>query len=160
MEAYEAIRKRLGVNLSNTDNLGDTVTVITKKADQHQGEWITTGDIRVRYPRARAAVTTYEQRRNQQNNRDTHAKRLLGHTWQIYPTIIPTGHNGETSQDDTLHKAYVACSNFKRKDNSNLLQLFRDSLHELCDRLYDLDAEHDTPPEDFYTTLAYATEAA
>ena len=72
-EAHEAIRKRLGVNLSYTDNLGDTVTIVTKKADRHQGEGITTVDIRVRFPSARAAVTTYEQQRNQQNNRDTHA---------------------------------------------------------------------------------------
>jgi hypothetical protein len=56
-EAHAAIRKRLGMNLSYTDNLADSVTVVTKKADRHQGEWITTGDIRVRFPIARAAVT-------------------------------------------------------------------------------------------------------
>ena len=35
-----------------------------------------------------------------------------------------------------------------------------DKLHELYDILYDLDAEHDNPREDFYTTLSDATEAA
>jgi uncharacterized protein (DUF1330 family) len=64
-EAHAAIRNRLGVNLNYTDNLGDTVIAVTKKADQHQGEWITTGDTRVRFPSVRAAVTTYEQQKNQ-----------------------------------------------------------------------------------------------
>jgi hypothetical protein len=63
-EAHASIRKRLGENLSYTDNLGDTVTIVTEKADQHQGEWITTGDIRFGLPGARVAVTTYEQQRN------------------------------------------------------------------------------------------------
>jgi hypothetical protein len=63
-EAHAAIRKRLGVNLSYTDNMGDIVTLVTKKADHHQGEWITTCDIRGRFPNARAAVTAYEQQRN------------------------------------------------------------------------------------------------
>ena len=69
---------------------------------------------------------------------------MLGHTGQVCPTIIPTRHSGETSQGDTLHKAYVACSNFRGTNNICLLQLFKDSLHELYDKLYDLDAEHVT----------------
>jgi hypothetical protein len=35
-----------------------------------------------------------------------------------------------------------------------------DSLHEPYDKLYDLDAKHVTQPEDFYTTLLDAKEAA
>ena len=65
-EAHAAIRKRLGVNLSHTNTMGDAVTVVTKKADRYQDEWILiTGDIRDRFPNARAAVTTYEQQRKQ-----------------------------------------------------------------------------------------------
>ena len=37
-EAYAAIRKRLGVNLFYTDALGDTVTVVTRICDKHQGD--------------------------------------------------------------------------------------------------------------------------
>jgi len=84
---------------------------------------------------------------------------LLGHTWQVCPTLISTGHNGETTQDDTLNKAFVACTNFRGKDISNLLQIFRDNLHELYDKLDDLNAEHVNQPEDFYTTLSDATKA-
>jgi len=131
-EAHAAIRKRLGANLCYIDTLRDTVTVVTKKADQHQGEWITTGDIRVRFPSARAVGTTYEQQRNQQRNTDTHADRLLGHTGQVSLTLIPARYIGEIAHDDTLHKA---CTNFRGKDNINLLQLFRDNLHELYDKL-------------------------
>ena len=64
-EAHASIRKRLGVNLFYTDALGDTVTIVTRKPDKHQGEYILTCDIRVRFPSRRAAFTTYEQQRNQ-----------------------------------------------------------------------------------------------
>jgi hypothetical protein len=59
-EAHAAIRNRLGINLFHTDTLGDTITVVTKKAEQQHGEWITTWDIRVRFPSARATRSTYE----------------------------------------------------------------------------------------------------
>jgi hypothetical protein len=74
---------------------------------------------------------------------------LLGHTRQVCPILIPTRHNGETTQDDTLLKAFVACTNFRGKDNNNILQLFRDSKHELYGRLFDIDADHISHPEDF-----------
>ncbi len=59
-EAHAAICKCVGVNLCYPDTLGDTVTVDTKKAGQHQEEWITTGDIRVRIPSATAVGTAYK----------------------------------------------------------------------------------------------------
>ena len=127
-----------------------------KKAEQQHREWITTGDIIVRFPSARAAGTTYEHQRNQHQNIDTQADRLLVHTWHVCPTLIPTRHVEETSQDDSLHTLFVACTNFRGKDNRNLLHIFRDSLHELYDRLYDIDADHINHPEDFYTTLSDA----
>jgi hypothetical protein len=117
-----------------------------------------TWDIRVRFPSARAAGSTYEQQRSQHHNRNTHADRLLGHTRQICPTLIPKGRTGETAQDDTLHKAFVSCANFRGKDSNNLLQLFRDSLQELYDMLYDIDAENLSQPDDFYTALSDATK--
>jgi hypothetical protein len=85
---------------------------------------------------------------------------LLGHTGQVCPTLIPTWHSRETAQDDTLHKAFVACANFRGKDISSLLQQFKDNLHELYDRLYVIDAAHLSQPEDFYTALSDATETA
>ena len=54
------IRQRLGINLLYTDAIGDTVTVVTRKAETQQGEWTLTGDIRVRFPSARAATSAYE----------------------------------------------------------------------------------------------------
>ena len=85
---------------------------------------------------------------------------MLGHTGQVCPTLIPTEHNGETTQDDTLHKAFVACTNFRGKDYTSLLHIFMDSLHDIYDRLYDIDAEPHNQPEDFYTALSDAKEAA
>jgi len=49
-EAHIEIRKRLGINLFYTDALEDTIKVVTKKAYKHQGDWILTRDIRVRFP--------------------------------------------------------------------------------------------------------------
>jgi hypothetical protein len=49
-ETHAAIRNRLGVRLFYTDSLGDTVTVVTRKSDKHQGDWILTGDVKVRFP--------------------------------------------------------------------------------------------------------------
>ena len=83
---------------------------------------------------------------------------MLGHTGQVCPTLIPTGHTGETAQDDSLHKAFVSCANFWGKDNSNLLKLFWDSLQELYGRQYDIDAEHFSHLEDFYTARSEAIE--
>jgi len=79
-EAHAAIRKWLGINLFYTYTLGDTIMVVTIKAEQHQGEWIATGDIKVRIPSARAAVIAYERQKTQLQSRDTHADRLFGHT--------------------------------------------------------------------------------
>jgi hypothetical protein len=88
-EAHATIRKRLCVNLFYTHALGDIVSVVIRKFDKHQGDWILTGDIRVRFSSRRAASTAYEHQRNQQNNKDTQAARLIGHSGQVCPTLIP-----------------------------------------------------------------------
>ena len=138
----------------------EPITIVTRKAKQRQGELILLGDIRVRFPRARAAGTTYEQQRNEQHDIDTHAYRMLGHTEHVFPTFMPTGHIGETSQDDSLRKAFVACQAFRGKDNNNLSPLFQDSLHELYDMLFDIDADVINAPEDIYTAISDAMEAS
>ena len=74
-EAHATIRKRLGVNLFCTDALGDIVTIVARKSDKHQGDWILACDIKIRFPNMRAACTSYEQQRNQQSNMDTQAAR-------------------------------------------------------------------------------------
>jgi hypothetical protein len=79
-EAHFKIRKRLGINMFYTDALGDTITVVTKDSDKHQGDQILTGEIRVRFPSPRAACTVYDQQREQHNNMDTQSSRLIGHT--------------------------------------------------------------------------------
>ena len=74
------IRQRLGIHLLYTDAIGDTVTIVTRKTEKQQGEWTLPGDIRVRFPSARAAASAYEQQRTQHHNRDTQASRLLSYT--------------------------------------------------------------------------------
>ena len=59
-EEHTTIRKSLGVNLFSTDALGDTVTVITRTSGKHQGEWVLTVDIRVRFPSRRETGLAYE----------------------------------------------------------------------------------------------------
>jgi len=126
--AHTPIRQRLGINLLYTDAIGDTVRVVTRKAEKQHGEWTLICDIRVRFPSARAAASVYEQHRTQHHNRDTQASRLLSYTSHVCPTFIPTGHTSETSQEDNLHKAYIACPMFRGRDNAALHQLFRDNL--------------------------------
>jgi hypothetical protein len=158
-EAHATIRKRLGVNFFYTDAQGDTVTVVTRKSEKYQGEWYLIGDIWVRFSSPRAAGTSYEQQRKQQKNIDTHASRLLGQSRQACPTLIPTCHNGETSQDDSLHKVFFSCSTFKGKDNNGINHLFRENIHEIYDMPFDIDVEPIDIPVDYYTTIANATEA-
>jgi hypothetical protein len=148
-EAHIEIRKRLGINLFYTDTLGDTITVVTKKSDKHQGDWILTGDIRVRFPSPRATITMYDQQRKQHNNMDTHLSRLIGHTGQACPILIPSGHRGETSQDESLHKAYISCKTFRGKDHNGIQQLFRDNLREIYDKIFDINAEPLPTPEEY-----------
>jgi hypothetical protein len=72
------------------DTLDDAITVVTRKSGKHQGDWILTGDVRFRFHSRRAVGAAYEQQRNQPNNRDTQAARLIGHSGQVCPTLIPT----------------------------------------------------------------------
>jgi len=65
--AHATICKRLGVNLFYTDALGDTVAVVTRKSNNHQGDWILTDNIMVQFPNKRATGVAYEQKRNQRN---------------------------------------------------------------------------------------------
>jgi hypothetical protein len=124
-----------------THALGNTITVVTKKSDKHQGDWIMMGDIRVRFPNPRSAGTVYEQQRKQHNNKDTQSAPLIGHIGQVCPSIIPEDHNLETSQDESLHKVYISCSAFRGKDINGINQLFRDNLRETYDTIFDIDAE-------------------
>ena len=93
-------------------------------------------------------------------NKDTHASRLLGHSRQVCTALIPSSLSGETSQDDSLHKVYISCSTFRGKYNNGINQLFRDNLHEIYDRLFDIDAEPIDISENYYTAIATATEVA
>jgi hypothetical protein len=97
--AHIAIRRRLGINLMHIDAQGDIITVVTKKTDKQQGEWTTTGDIRVRFATSRAAKSAYEQQRSQHNNRDTQAERMLTYTEHVCPVLLPIGHTNEASED-------------------------------------------------------------
>ena len=138
----------------HTDDNGDIITVVTKKSDQQQGAWILTGDIRVRFPSNREATSAYAQQRNQHNNRDPKAERLLTHGGQVSPTIIPSGHNIEASEDATSHRLHVSCATFRGKDGAGLLQLFRDSLSKTYENILALDTTDDFQvPKDFYSAL-------
>ena len=105
------------------------------------------------------AVTVYDQQRKQHNNRDAQSPRLIGHTGRVCAFLIPSGHSGETSQDDSLNKAYISCPAFRGKGSNGIHKLFRDILREIYDKIFDIDAEPLPIPEDYYTAIANATEA-
>ena len=48
----------------------------------------------------------------------------------------------------------------KGRDSAALHQLFRDSLQELYDMLFDIDADALAVPEDYYSAIAEASELA
>ncbi len=79
--AVHAIRKRIGIAL-HMDTLGDPITVVTKKANTN-ADWILTGDIRVRFPSKRSAITAYEQQRAPVRGHGDSESRILTHDGQI-----------------------------------------------------------------------------
>jgi hypothetical protein len=159
-EAYRALKTQMGFNIPPTDTHGDTVTVVTKRSDT-AGSWVTTGDIRVRFASARAAITAYHQQRTQQNKKETKADRLLNHTGQVCHMLIPSGHTNETSQDPTLHKAYASSQMFRGLDNNSISQLFKQSLQAHYELLLEEVGEKEfVTPTDFYSTIFEAIDKA
>jgi len=157
--AHTTIRERLGINPLYTDAIRGSVIVVKRKTEKQQGEWTLIGDLRVRFPSARAASTINEQQRTQHLNKDTQSSRMLSQREQVCPTFIPTGHTAETSHDDNLHKAYISCTMFRGRDSATLQQLFIDNLQEIYDRLFHIDVDALAIPDDFYTSIAEATES-
>jgi hypothetical protein len=129
--------------------------------DEQQGEWITTGDIRVRFATDRAAKSADEQQRIQHNNRDKQADRLRTYTGHVCPVLLPTGHNNEASEDASLHRLHVSSAAFRGLDAGRLLQLFKDSLKDVYENTISLDGgDAQQIPDDYYTALNEATEAS
>ena len=85
---------------------------------------------------------------------------MIGHIGQVCPILIPSGQSGETSQDDSLRRAYISCPAFRERDHNGIHQLFKDSLWEIYDKIFDIDAEPLPNPEDYYTPISIAIEAA
>jgi hypothetical protein len=46
------------------------------------------------------------------------------------------------------------------KDNATIQQLSKDCLHEIHDKLFDIDADALEVPEDYYSAIAAATKTA
>ena len=85
---------------------------------------------------------------------------MLSYTGQVCPIFILTGHTSETSQENSLRKAYIACPMLRGTGSAALHQLFKGSLQELYDRLFDIDANALAVPDDYYSTIAEAIELA
>ncbi len=67
-----------------------------------------------------AAATAYDQQRAHHHTRDLNTDRLISHTEQVCPAIIPTGHTKESAQDDSLHKVFLSSNKFRGKDHAGL----------------------------------------
>ena len=79
--AVRAIRKRIGIALY-MDDYGDPITVVTKKANTNS-DWFLTGDIRVRFPSKRSALSAYEQHRAPFKGREDSEHRLITYDGRI-----------------------------------------------------------------------------
>jgi hypothetical protein len=144
----------------HSNSQGDVIIVATKNSDK-QGEWILTGDIRVRFPNSRSSSSTYKQQRCQHSNKDTRAERLLTYSGQVRPIFVPERHTSEASEDASLHRVHIACATFRGRDGGSLLQLFRDTLSTIYENIITLDSvEAFQMPEDYFTTLNEVVEVA
>ena len=85
---------------------------------------------------------------------------MLSYTSQVCLTFIPTRHKSKNSQEDSLHKAFIACPMFRGMDIATLKQLFKDNLQEMYDKLFEIDADALAVPEDYYSSIAEATDSA
>ena len=80
--------------------------------------------------------------------------RLLTHSGNDNPVILPTGHMGEESDDPSLHKIFLSCANFRGKDNTALQTLLQDSLAEQYDEILLHPDDHFIIPEGFVDIMA------
>jgi len=86
---------------------------------------------------------------------------MLTYGGQVSPTLIPSRHNNEASEDATLHRLHVSCATFRGKDVAGLLQLFRYNLSKAYESILALDTSHDFQVlADFYSALNEAVEVA
>jgi hypothetical protein len=60
--ASDQVRNNLGVALQHDDH-GDPITVVTKRTTPSSSMWVTTGDVKIRFPSAEVARTVYTQQR-------------------------------------------------------------------------------------------------
>ena len=60
-EAHRAVKTRMSINLFPTDTHGDTIMIVTRKANIQTGTWTLTGDIKIHFGSARAAILAYQQ---------------------------------------------------------------------------------------------------
>ena len=143
----------------HTNVHGDIITVVTIKSEHQQGAWILTGDIKVRFPSNMVAISAYAQQRDQHDTKDPRAERLLTHEGQVSPTLIPSSHNNEASEDASLHRIHASCAAFRGKNGAGLLRLFRDSLSTIYDNILALDIVDEFQVlEDFYSVLNEAAD--
>jgi hypothetical protein len=102
----------------------------------------------------------YNQQKNQQNNKHTHAGRLLTHSGQVCPTLIPSGHANNESQDASLHTVYASSHMFRGRDGVFLQHLLKDNLPAHYEALLGNVLTDYIVPNDFYTAITNAMDFA
>ena len=122
--------------------------MVTKKASTN-ADWILNGDIRVRFPSKRSAITAYEQQRAHVKGHGDSESRILTHDGQISQTLIPTRHVGSESSEASLHKVFVSCEMLRGKDIGELPTLFRDNMKDSYEDLILNNNDDFQTPADF-----------
>ena len=112
----DQVRSHLGVAIPATDDVGDSITIVTKRAADSSNSWKLSGDVRIRFPSVTTAKAVYHQQRA-----TTRARNAGGHlvTFDGYKctVTIPSGTNLIDPDTKDLHRAYVSCGNFRGLDN-------------------------------------------
>ena len=112
----DQVRSNLGVALKLDDH-GDPITVVTRRTTPSSSMWVTTGDVRIRFPSADIAKAVYTQQRQPERGNNFgfgHIKYITGKRAAI---MVPNGVSKTDAETINLSKAYLACDEFRDLDN-------------------------------------------
>ncbi len=82
--------------------------------------WVTTGDVKIRFPSADIARAVYTQQRQPGRGKNSGLGHIKDVTGKRAAIMVPNGVSKTDAETVNLRKAYMACSEFRGIDNLQL----------------------------------------
>ena len=82
--------------------------------------WVTTGDVKIRFPSAEVAKLVYSQQRQPSRGKNSSLRHVKDITGKLTAIMILNGIPKSNSDSVNLNKAYLACNDFRGVDNLQL----------------------------------------